>query len=195
MVGDEHGHGTHIASVIANSSGAKTDSGEVLGSYNGIAPDANLIVVKALDAEGRGSYLDVIRAIAFVIENKDELGIRILNISFGGTPMSHYWQDPMNQAVMAAWDAGIVVVVSSGNMGPEPMSITVPGNVPYVVTVGAMTDNYTPNDTTDDYLATFSSAGPTLEGFVKPEIIAPGGHMVGVMQKTSTIAQTHPEFQ
>ena len=41
----------------------------------------------------------------------------------------------MNQAVMAAWKAGIVVVASAGNAGPEPMTIGAPGNVPYVITV------------------------------------------------------------
>ena len=55
------------------------------------------------------------------------------------------------------------------------MTIGVPGNVPYIITVGAMTDNYTPADGTDDFLASFSAAGPTVEGFVKPELVAPGG--------------------
>ena len=75
---------------------------------------------------------------------------------------------------MAAWQAGIVVVVSAGNTGPEAMTIGAPGNVPYVITVGAMTDNYTPEDLSDDRLASFSSAGPTKEAFVKPDIVAPG---------------------
>ena len=47
---------------------------------------------------------------------------------------------------MAAWEAGIVVVASAGNTGPDPMSIGVPGNIPYVITVGALTDSYTPED-------------------------------------------------
>ena len=45
---------------------------------------------------------------------------------------------------MATWQAGIVVVASAGNTGPNAMTIGVPGNVPYVITVGAMTDNVTP---------------------------------------------------
>ena len=191
---DGNGHGTHIASVIANSSKTKDEFGKKTGGYNGIAPDANLIIVKAISEEGQGSYLDVIESIAYVIANKERLNIRVMNLSFGGVPMSHYWQDPINQAVMSAWQAGIVVVASAGNLGPEPQTVSVPGNVPYVVTVGAMTDNYTPADTSDDFLATFSSVGPTLEGFVKPELLAPGGHMVGIMHKKSQIAVDHPEF-
>ena len=53
---------------------------------------------------------------------------------------------------MAAWAAGIVVVTSAGNTGPEPMTVGVPGNCPYVITVGAMSDNYTPEILTDDFL-------------------------------------------
>jgi serine protease AprX len=95
---------------------------------------------------------------------------------------------------MKAWQAGIVVVASAGNNGPDPMTIGVPGNVPYVITVGAMTDNYTDSDSSDDKLATFSAAGPTFEGFVKPEIVAPGGHLSGLMAFDTQIVQEHPEF-
>ena len=63
---------------------------------------------------------------------------------------------------MRAWESGLVVVASAGKTGPDAMSIGVPGNVPYVITVGAMTDNYTPDDTSDDRLARFSAAGPTF---------------------------------
>jgi serine protease AprX len=191
---DENGHGSHIASVIASSKKTLDLNGSVPGSYHGIAPDSDLVIVRAFDDEGRGTYMNVVRAIAYVIAHKEEHNIKVLNLSFGATPGTHYWQDPINLAVMAAWRAGIVVIVSAGNKGPDPMSIGVPGNVPYVVTVGAMTDHYTPDDLSDDYLATFSSAGPTVEGFVKPEITAPGGHMMGIMSLNSFIAQEHPEF-
>jgi serine protease AprX len=86
------------------------------------------------------------------------------------------------------------VVASAGNGGPNPMSIGVPGNIPYIITVGAMTDNYTPNDRSDDKLASFSAAGPTIEGFVKPEIVAPGGHISGLMALDTAIVNEHPEY-
>jgi subtilisin family serine protease len=95
---------------------------------------------------------------------------------------------------MAAWAAGIVVVTSAGNQGPQPMTVGVPGNVPYFLTVGAMTDNYTPTNATDDQLAVFSAAGPTFEGFVKPDLVAPGGHALGLMSKHSLLARTHRQY-
>jgi serine protease AprX len=125
-----------------------------------------------MDANGAGTYLDVIRAINWVVANKDTYAIRVLNLSFSTTPRSYYWDDPLNQAVMAAWEAGIVVVASAGNTGPDAQSIGVPGNVPYIITVGAMSDDYTPEDGADDVLASFSAAGPTYEGFVKPVIVS-----------------------
>ncbi len=95
---------------------------------------------------------------------------------------------------MEAWRAGIVVVASAGNRGPSAMTIGVPGNIPYIITVGAMTDNYTPADGSDDYLASFSSAGPTVEGFVKPDLVAPGGHARALMDQATTLANAHPDF-
>ena len=141
-----------------------------------------------------GSYSDVIRAIQWMVDNKDVYNIRVANLSFGATPQSYYWNDPLNVATMQAWQAGIVVVTSAGNTGPDPMTIGVPGNVPYVITVGAMSDNYTPDVLDDDFLTSFSSVGPTVEGFIKPEMIAPGGHVLGLMPSDSTIAKLYPQF-
>jgi serine protease AprX len=182
---DDCGHGTHLAAIA-------TSSDRV--AYPGIAPDAGLVAVKAFGAAGAGSYSDVIRGLDWIVNNRDRFGIRVVNLSFSARPRSHYWDDPVNRAVMRVWQAGIVVVASAGNTGPGPMSIGVPGNVPYVITVGAMTDAYTPGDATDDKVATFSAAGPTAERFVKPEIVAPGGHVTALMHAATTIARAHREF-
>ncbi len=183
---DPNGHGTHVSSTIASSSLATNWIAE------GIAPMADIGAVRAFGADGSGSYIDVIEAIDYIVKNKAKHNIRVLNLSFSATPRSYYWEDPLNQAVMKAWQAGIVVVAAAGNSGPDPMTIGVPGNVPYVITVGAMTDNYSPIDSTDDKLATFSSTGPTYEGFVKPEVVAPGGHIVSSLPFDGYIASLYP---
>jgi serine protease AprX len=179
---DQYGHGTHVTSIAAG--GAQNLS----GGYLGIAPKANLVVVRAFNGEGAGRYTDVIAGLNWIVAHRKQYNIRVVNLSFGAPPESYYWDDPVNQAVMAAWSAGIVVVVSAGNEGPAAMTIDIPGNVPYVITVGALTDNYTPYDSSDDRLASFSSTGPTYEGFVKPEIVAPGGHIVASMSSSSYLA-------
>jgi serine protease AprX len=184
--GDLYGHGTHVTSIAVG--GAQN----IAGGYFGIAPLANLVIVQAFNAQGAGRYTDVVTGLDWILANRKKYNIRVVNLSFGAPPQSDYWEDPINQAVMALWQAGIVVVAAAGNEGPAPMTIDVPGNVPYVITVGALTDNYTPYNPTDDRLASFSSAGPTYEGFVKPELIAQGGHMVGSMQSSSYLAQIDP---
>jgi serine protease AprX len=185
---EESGHGTHVASIAGNA------DYDVYGRVYGVAPNAALVGIKAFDAEGKATYADVIRGIDWALQVKDQINLKVLNMSFSGPARSYYWEDPLNQAVMKAWQAGIVVVASAGNNGPDPMTIGVPGNVPYIITVGAMTDNYTSSYPSDDKVATFSAAGPTAEGFVKPEIVAPGGHISGLMAFDTQIAQEHPEF-
>lgn len=186
---DPHGHGTHIAGIIANSQfGADAE-------WDGMAPGVRLVGVRVLDAHGYGTYENVIQGIQWVINHKDQLDIKVLNLSLVASVQSPYWADPLNQAVMQAWAQGITVVVSAGNGGPGAMTIGVPGNNPYVISVGAFTDNYTPSNWNDDYLTPFSAAGPTLDGFVKPDVLAPGAHMVSTMLPKSTLALEHTANQ
>ncbi|MCP3982341.1 MAG: S8 family peptidase [bacterium] len=184
---DANGHGTHVASVAASSdrSGA--------GRYAGVAPNADLISVRAFRADGKGCYADIIRGLDWVLQNKQVFDIRVVNLSFSATPHTFYWEDPLNQAVMRLWAEGVVVVAAAGNTGPDPMSIGLPGNVPYVITVGAASDNYT-QTVADDFVASFSASGPTLEGFLKPELIAPGGHVRGLMPPDSKTVEDYPAF-
>jgi len=185
---DPNGHGTHVAGIIANSAFEQDD-----GEFRGVAPDVHLVAVRVLNEEGVGSYADVLRGINWVVENRERFNIRVMNVSMYAVPIAPYWADPYNLAVMAAWQAGIVVVTSVGNTGPAPMSVGVPGNTPYVITVGAFTDHRTPEDFADDYIPEFSATGPTLDGFIKPDVIAPGAHVVSLMRPGSYLREQHPE--
>jgi serine protease AprX len=187
-INDLYGHGTHVSSIIASSGVATT------GNFQGVAPGVNLVSVRVLGANGEGTYANVISGIQWVIEQKLRYNIGVMNLSLSAPPTSPYWEDPLNQAVMAAWNAGIVVVVAAGNRGPSPMTIGVPGNVPYVITVGAITDNYYPLQPSQYRLASFSSVGPTYEGFVKPEVVAMGGHILAYAPNNSTLAEEFPQW-
>jgi serine protease AprX len=186
--GDPNGHGTHVAGIIANSTYERQDK-----EYRGVAPAANLVAVRVLDETGMGLYSDVIQGIEWVVQNKDAYDIRVLNVSLYAPVYAPYWADPLNLATMAAWHDGIVVVTGAGNDGPDPMSIGVPGNTPYIITVGAYTDNYTPEDLGDDYIPPFSAAGPTLDAFVKPDVIAPGAHVISLLRPRTYLDQQYPE--
>lgn len=192
-VADASGHGTHMTSVVAHSEEVLTH-GSPSGTWKGIAPDVKLVAVKAFDEEGQGDFLDIVRGIQWIVEQREALDIRVLNLSFAARPRWPYYLDPINQALMKAWAAGITVVAAAGNEGPDPMTIGSPGNLPYLITVGAYTDSWTVADRDDDYVPDFSSRGPTPSGHIKPDIVAPGGHIAGLVQPGSTLTRKHPNY-
>jgi serine protease AprX len=98
-----------------------------------------------------------------------------------------YVDDPLATAVEVLVFAGIAVVVSAGNNGPNPSTITSPGSDPYVITVGGIDDNGTAT-TADDALASWSSRGPTpIDGLAKPDLAAPGRKIVSLRSPGSTL--------
>ncbi len=185
---DANGHGTHVAGLVWNPFQDR-DS----GTYMGSAPGARILMLRVLDKDGQGKYEDAIEAIQWAIEHKDEHNIRVMNVSLYAEASCPYWADPLNRAVEAAWQAGIVVVVAAGNGGPAPMTVAVPGNDPYVITVGALDGNETAGYLDDDVLTEYSAAGPTLDLFVKPELVAPGHKLVSFLAPGSKLARERAE--
>ena len=182
---DHVGHGTHIAGLIAGNSLNHQGLKKLSGRYMGIAPKANLISVKVSDDDGDTTVLDVINGLQFVVDHKDALGIRVVNLSLTSSVAESYRTDPLDAAVEAAWFAGIVVVAASGNDGTATDAVSyAPGNDPYVITAGAMDDRGT-TSLNDDTLAPWSSRGVTQDGFNKPEILAPGTRLVGALAPRS----------
>jgi hypothetical protein len=192
-VPDGSGHGTHLSSAMANSDPVIRD-GMAPGSFKGIAPDAGLIPVRAFDDNGHGDFLDIVRGVQWIVEHRERYNIGVLNLSFAAAPRWPYWLDPINQALMRAWRAGITVIAAAGNEGPEPMTVGSPGNLPYIITVGAVTDSWTVGDRSDDYIPDFSSRGPTPTAHIKPDVVAPGGHIIGITRPGATLTQQHPEY-
>ncbi len=163
---DDNGHGCHVAGIIAG-------SGKISrGTYMGMAPECSLFVMKVLDRKGNGNTAQVLRAIDFVIENREKYNIRILNISVGMLPSADEAEKKnLMDAVKKAWNHGIVVVAAAGNNGPDKNSVTIPGQCKSIITVGSI----------DDYVKSkrglkngYSGRGPTESCVVKPEILAPG---------------------
>ncbi len=196
---DWYGHGQHIAGIIA-SNGKDSTCPSCNTSFIGVAPGVSLINLKVLDADGEGSDSSVIAAINRAIALKSTYNIRVMNLSLGRPVYESYTQDPLCQAVEAAWNAGIVVVVSAGNDGRDNTfgnegygTINAPGNDPYVLTVGAMRDLGTP-DRSDDLIASYSSKGPTMiDHVVKPDLVAPGNQVISLLAQHGTIALNNPQ--
>jgi len=190
---DQYGHGTHVAGLLAGN-GQVSD-----GWMRGIAQKANLVNLRVLDANGAGTDSQVIAAIQRAIQLKSTYNIRVINLSLGRRVSENYTLDPLCQAVEQAWKAGIVVVVAAGNFGRDNAmntngyaTITVPGNDPYVITVGALNTHGT-GITSDDTVASFSSKGPTLlDHVVKPDLLAPGNRVVSLIANGSTLDTVSP---
>jgi len=198
---DGFGHGTHVAGIIAGSGFNSSGEGN-FQTLQGIAPNAQLIDLRVLDANGEGVDSDVISAIQTAIQLKSKFNIQVINLSLGRPVYESYTVDPLCQAVEAAYQAGIVVVVAAGNDGRDNSAgsngygtITAPANDPYVITVGAMRSMGTPSRT-DDLIASYSSKGPTvIDHIAKPDIVAPGNLVSSFMGNvsTTTLATTYPQ--
>jgi len=191
---DDNGHGTHVAGLIA---GNGYDSN---GQKGGVAPDASLVSLKVLDANGVGTISNVIAALEWVLANHATYNIRVVNLSVGAAVRESYWTDPLTRAAKRVVDAGVVVVSAAGNFGkndaglPQYGGVNAPANAPWVLTVGASSTNGT-FTRDDDTMATFSSRGPTyLDWAAKPDLVAPGVGVVSLADASSVFYQSNNQF-
>jgi serine protease AprX len=197
---DAYGHGTHVAGIIS-SNGTDSLQERYPGVYRGIAPEATILNLRALDANGAGTDSSVIAAIQQTINLKSTYNIRVLNVSLGRPVYESYTLDPLCQAVEAAWNAGIVVVVAAGNSGRDTSlgtqgyaTIGAPGNDPYVITVGA-TNLHGTFSQASQTITSYSSKGPTLiDHVVKPDLAAPGNRVVSLLASNTTLPNTYPSL-
>ena len=162
---DDNGHGTHVAGIVAGTGEGTSDR-----LYRGVAPGAAIVAVKVLDQSRQGRSSDVMHGIEWVYNNAATYNIRVLNLSFeAGSPCGG--RDSLTDLVdRIARDKGVLVTVAAGNHGPGPCSIANPGLAANALTVGAMADT----SEGGFRLAPFSSRGPTSDGRVKPDVVAPG---------------------
>jgi serine protease AprX len=194
---DDGGHGTFVAGIIAGngSSSLPTDQGgKATTQYRGVAPNASIVSLKVLDSRGQGRASSMIAAIAWAISHRQQYNIRVMNISVEGDVTTPAAYDPLDRAVDAAWRAGIVVVCAAGNEGAfGEGGVLSPGNDPYAITVGA-SDSQQTADTSDDAVTSYSSVGPTLyDEYAKPDLVAPGNHIISLRAPGSWIDWTYPQ--
>lgn len=179
---DRYGHGTHMIGLVAGDGEASDER------WTGVAPGADIVSVKVAGWDGATDVSVVIAAIQWVVSHRDAHGIRVLSLSYGTDSSQSDRLDPLDRAVERAWDAGILVVTSAGNRGPDG-TIGKPAGNPHVLTVGASDVMGTPQ-VSDDIVAPFSSRGPAPEA--KPDIVAPGISLVASRARMSTIDTFRP---
>lgn len=158
---DDNGHGTHVAGIAA----AVTDNGKGVA---GMAPNAHLVVAKALDANGDGSLADVNAGIEWVVDH----GAKVVNLSLGDANQTFTspYHTSLQQGIEYAWSKGAVAVLASGNSALLGLGGSSQyGNLDAVV-VGAVGREGT--------VASYSSS----TGDAKWALLAPGGSADGIQQ-------------
>ena len=150
---DQNGHGTHVARIA-----------------QAVAPDAVIYNAKVLSKSGAGKTSQIIAGINWALDTDNDPstddGADIISLSFGG--MFTELDGPLASAVKEAIDQGVIFVAAAGNCRQGCsgfFGVTTPANVKEVIAVGAVDDN--------NVVASFSS-GDTFDGYIKPDIIAPG---------------------
>ncbi len=155
-----------MTSVVAAGNGSLSN-----GFYRGIAPDADVVLVK-LARTGRITDQNILDGLEWILENREKFNIRVVNISAGGDDEQHYLVDPLSQAVERCTAAGITIVCAVGNAGHLPNHPVVPpASAPSSIAVGGLDDGNSLNRAKRGMYR--SSYGPTIDGLQKPEIIAP----------------------
>ena len=182
---DGYGHGTFLASLIAGDK-VPGSGGHALG----VAPGARIVVVKVADDQGRTTLSQVLAGMDWVAAHaKAPNGtqmIQVLNVALAvDRPTApSYGADPLTAAVEHVRAAGVLVVAASGNVAGE---VGDPGLDPQAATIGAA-------DLTDGKpsVAPFSGSG-VVAGVQKPDLVASGVHVLGLVPRTSYIAQNNPD--
>jgi serine protease AprX len=127
---DDHGHGTHVAATTAG-------SGDGNPALVGVAPQASLVGVKVLNGAGNGSMSQVISGIDWVVLDRPDLGVDVINLSLGFAGCTS-GTDALSDAVRRAVASGIVVVTAAGNEGPGRCTIGSPAAAAAAISVGAV---------------------------------------------------------
>ncbi len=173
---DGYGHGTFMASLIAGGPIA----GSALGV--GVAPAATISVVKVADDDGTTSLGAVLAGLNWVATHADTVDVANLSLSVE-RPSAAYGVDPLTYAVELTRARGVTVVVAAGN---DPKAVGDPGFAPAALTVGAA-------DTTGTTPAVAAFSGRSaFAGVGKPDVVAAGVGVLGVMPADTIIARQNP---
>ena len=172
---DDQGHGSHCAGTTAGT-GAPTYE------HTGMAPQAQLVGVKVLDAGGSGSFAGVMMGMEWTVEKRHEFNIRAASMSLGGFGVIELTSSEDESVARMANEmvrSGIALFIAAGNNGVSAQ-IGTPGSAEDVITVGALDKGDDPG------IAIYSSQGPTEEGRIKPNIAYVGSSVISVESNTGT---------
>lgn len=159
---DDNGHGTFVTGVMSG--------GGIANKYVGIDNYCNIIVIKALDKDGETSTITILKAMQWILDNREKYNIKVVCMSFGSQLVDK--KDPLMFGAEVLWDNGVVVVSACGNGGPDEATVMSPGASKKIITVGSMEKNGNTFRVAD-----FSSRGPVFN-YYKPDLLTPGVNII-----------------
>ena len=180
---DAHGHGTALAGIIA---------GGLIGNRTvGVAPGAHVVPVRVAGPDGATDVSNVLAALQWVASFASELDVRVVTLPYGVASALPWEQDVLAYALEQAWNAGLVVVTSVGNRGPQPSTLPRPADIAAGLAVGAA-DTRSSADPGDDRIASFCSRGPVAFADQKPDVLAPGVDVTSLRVPGSFVDRSFP---
>ena len=188
---DGFGHGTHLAGIIAGQDEGFDPKKPQSDQFAGVAPEAKLLNMKVGTGDGGADVSQVIAALDWVVEHRDDAGmdVRVINLSYG-TASEQSWQvDPLARAVENAWKHDILVVAAVGNDGLGASSLLMPAIDPHILAVGA-SDHRGSDVAADSVVADFTNGGSASR---RPDVLAPGKSVVSLRVPASFVDKAHPE--
>ena len=180
---DAFGHGTHMAGIAAGLDAGTTDLFDPT-KFVGVAPGSRIVNVKVGAFDGSVDVSQVIAAINWVVQHKNDSGlnIRVINLSFGTESLNNSWDDPLSWAAEVAARNGIVVVSSGGNDGAT-VKVLSPAYNGFVLAVGSVDQTISPLS---------ASAFSNASGYTKPDVWAPGKSILGLRVANSFLDARFP---
>jgi subtilisin family serine protease len=197
--GDGHGHGSHVAGIIAGELELPNTNDEIT-RLSGMAPQCGLHIYKVLDDDGSGQDSWIIKALDHIAETNEQAGklvIHGINLSLGGPfdpSVYGVGHSPLCGELRRLWRQGVLVVIAAGNEGYQilasadgeveanmDLTIADPANLEEAIAVGSI-HKRNPHTYGVSY---FSSRGPTADGRMKPDLVAPGEKILSASHRAS----------
>lgn len=157
----ESWHGT-MTTVVCAGDGYKSK-----GLYKGVAPDAELVLLKVMNDEGHITTANIAKALEWVLQNHRQYDIKIVNMSLGDDEAISYKNSVIDELAEKLIEEGITIVAAVGN--DDMAEIKPPANSPNVIAIGGVDDD---NQLENPLMPYHSSFGVTTDGLHKPELVA-----------------------
>ncbi len=168
-----------MTSVIGCGDGATSG-----GRYRGVAPAAELVLIKVSNPRNGIKEADILRGLEWVLAHHRRYGIRVVNLSVGGDYVSFDGQHPLHLTIRRLTEAGLLVVAAAGNRAVN--HLYPPASSAEALTVGGVDDSNTPDRA--HWHLYGHNYGLAYDGSLKPDLVAPARWIASPVMPGTSVA-------